>query len=247
MNDTIITKKCALYIRVSTTEQEKGFSLQAQEDELRKYVQDHGFEVVKVYKDNTSGTDPERESINRLLDDLENGTYDIVLATERDRLSRDPGFMGYIKFSIKRANKQLIIINEPPSKTEYDELIEGVIELFASFETKRRMRRILRGKKKAKEEMRVMYRAPFGYDNTKPYPTLNNDAKIVKQIFQDRIKHGMGYTQLMKKYNLSSRGRVSKILRNQFYIGMVKIDGKWIKGMHKPIITKEMFEKKNKR
>ncbi|MCG2718270.1 MAG: recombinase family protein, partial [Nanoarchaeota archaeon] len=211
-------------------------------DELRKYATGHDMDVVKVYKDNTSGTDPERESINKLLDDLENGTFDVVLATERDRLSRDPGFMGYIKFSIKRANKELIIINEPPSKTEYDELIEGVIELFASFETKRRMRRIIRGKKKAKEGMRVMYRAPFGYDNTKPYPTPNKDAETVKQIFQDKIK-GVGYTQMAEKYNLSSRGRVSKILHNKFYTGMVKIDGKWVQGKHHGIVTEEMFQK----
>ena len=30
------------------------------------------------------------------------------------------------------------------------------------------------------------------------------------------------------------------------YVGMVKIDGKWTQGMHKSIITKEMFEKEEK-
>ena len=47
----------------------------------------------------------------------------------------------------------------------------------------------------------------------------------------------------IKKYHLSGRGRCSKILRNKFYLGMVKIDGKWTQGMHTPIITTEMFEK----
>jgi len=47
----------------------------------------------------------------------------------------------------------------------------------------------------------------------------------------------------IKKYHLSGRGRCSKILRNKFYLGMVKIDGKWTQDKHTPIITKEMFEK----
>lgn len=235
-------KRAALYVRVSTTEQEKGFSLQAQEDKLRKYTAQHHLEVVKVYKDNTSGMDTERESINQLLDDLENNSFDTVLITERDRISRNPSFAGYIKFGIKRAGKELIAINEPQTKTEYDELIEGVVELFASFETRRRLRRIVRGKEKAKAEARVLYKVPFGYDSTKPYPVPNKDAEIIKKIFKERA-NGNGVRETAKKYGFKHPGTVTKILKNKFYAGYVKIDGKWTKGNHTPIISEELFER----
>ncbi len=47
--------RAALYVRVSTMEQSKKFSLKAQEDALRQHVDEEGLEVVCVYADQCNG------------------------------------------------------------------------------------------------------------------------------------------------------------------------------------------------
>jgi DNA invertase Pin-like site-specific DNA recombinase len=47
----IETNKCVIYIRVSSHEQEKGYSLSAQEKLLRKYAKDEGFEIVEFFRE----------------------------------------------------------------------------------------------------------------------------------------------------------------------------------------------------
>ena len=45
--------RAALYIRVSTLDQAReGYSLAAQENQLRAYCASHGYEAVKLYADN---------------------------------------------------------------------------------------------------------------------------------------------------------------------------------------------------
>ena len=91
--------KAALYVRVSTTEQSKKFSLDAQERELRKYVAEHAFEVHKVYRDHCSGMHWERqEELASLVADAEQKQFDVVLVTERDRLTRDPDGASILKY-----------------------------------------------------------------------------------------------------------------------------------------------------
>jgi len=43
--------RAALYVRVSTTEQSKKFSLKAQEEALRQHADEQQLEVVRVYAD----------------------------------------------------------------------------------------------------------------------------------------------------------------------------------------------------
>ena len=50
-----MSKKVILYIRVSTDKQaEKGYSLPAQEDKLRRYCAAKGYTVLKVFKEDYS-------------------------------------------------------------------------------------------------------------------------------------------------------------------------------------------------
>ena len=45
----IDSNKAVAYIRVSSREQEKGYSLSAQEKLLRKYAEDEGYEIVEFF------------------------------------------------------------------------------------------------------------------------------------------------------------------------------------------------------
>jgi DNA invertase Pin-like site-specific DNA recombinase len=77
-------KRAAIYIRVSTAEQETAM----QEAELREYCERRGWEL-KVYKDHGhSGTKQDRPALNSLLSDLRKRKFDVLVVWALDRLAR---------------------------------------------------------------------------------------------------------------------------------------------------------------
>src|SRR5699024_6348531 len=85
-----MSKKAAIYIRVSTEEQKKGYSIEAQESVIREYAKNKDYEVYDVYNDEGySGKDFNRPEIQRLFSDLANDKVDVILVWKVDRLSRN--------------------------------------------------------------------------------------------------------------------------------------------------------------
>lgn len=85
--------RAALYIRVSTEEQAMhGYSLQAQEDNLIQYAQEHGYKIVGIYRDEgNSARKPitKRKVVLQLLEDVEAGKLDLILFIKLDRWTRN--------------------------------------------------------------------------------------------------------------------------------------------------------------
>jgi DNA invertase Pin-like site-specific DNA recombinase len=237
--------RAGLYIRISTGEQ-SNFSLEGQEQELKKYCEENELEVYKVYSDKISGLEFEkREGLQRALDEAEKGKYNLLLCTETDRLARDPNVLGYVKLTLQINNIKIVAINEPEAKTEYDELIQGVVSLFSSFEAKRRKRRCLRGIKKAREQGKMINRCPFGYKfinigtpQSKVVPD-EEKSKIVKEIF-GRYARGDTMYKISKDITLP-KSTIRYVLLNPFYS-----DGK-LHGEHETLIDSETFEKTQKK
>jgi DNA invertase Pin-like site-specific DNA recombinase len=76
--------KVAIYCRVSTEDQYTS----KQEDICRLYCERNNFEVFKVYKDVISGVTSSRPEFNKLLEDMRNYKFNIIMVTKLDRLGR---------------------------------------------------------------------------------------------------------------------------------------------------------------
>ncbi|NKI20352.1 recombinase family protein [Paenibacillus dendritiformis] len=83
--------KVAIYIRVSTEEQKNaGCSLEAQEEELHRYVTSIGLTVFDVYRDGGySGKDFNRPDVQRLFSDMAQNKFQAIVVWRLDRLSRN--------------------------------------------------------------------------------------------------------------------------------------------------------------
>lgn len=79
-------KTTAIYVRVSTFDQEKG--ILSQEKALKDYVKAQGMENIKWYRDRLSGASLERPAFERLQKDIFNGKVGAVVCWKLDRLSR---------------------------------------------------------------------------------------------------------------------------------------------------------------
>ena len=78
-------KRAALYIRVSTGEQ----NTEAQERSLKEYVQRRGWKVQKIYRDQgVSGASSNRPALNELLRDCRRGSFDVLVVWKFDRFAR---------------------------------------------------------------------------------------------------------------------------------------------------------------
>lgn len=86
-----ITRRVAIYARVSTEEQaENGYSIDAQLDTLRKYCELYGGEIVSEYVDRgVSGKSIQgRYELQRLLKDAEEAKFDEVIVWKFNRMAR---------------------------------------------------------------------------------------------------------------------------------------------------------------
>ena len=81
------------YIRVSSEEQTKGYSPEAQQDMLNEWINDETWDFKKWYiEDGISGDHDKiakREKLAELREDAANDNFDAVLVWNLDRLSRD--------------------------------------------------------------------------------------------------------------------------------------------------------------
>ena len=86
-NDTtgFVREDCAIYARVSTTDQ----STEPQLLDLRAYVKARGWNLYREYIDEgISGTKDSRPALNRLMNDARKRKFDVVLVWRFDRFAR---------------------------------------------------------------------------------------------------------------------------------------------------------------
>ena len=80
------TSGVAVYLRVSTLDQEKG--LQSQEKALRDYLRGHGIDNATWYRDRLSGSTTNRPAFEAMQRDVFTGKVKTVICWKLDRLSR---------------------------------------------------------------------------------------------------------------------------------------------------------------
>ncbi|MFI9158523.1 IS607 family transposase [Kitasatospora aureofaciens] len=115
-----------LYVRVSgSTGQES--SLEAQETELRATATG---EVVRVFKDRSSGLREDRPGLNKLFQAVADGSVTVVRVTHEDRLARFG--VGWLKrlFAVHGAAVEIL---HPKKTGGRQELLEDFISLVTTF------------------------------------------------------------------------------------------------------------------
>lgn len=109
------TKRAVFYARVSTEEQAKeGFSIQAQVEEIRAYANTNNMQVVDEYIDEgASGKSISgRPQMKRLLENLRDNTFDVVIIYKIDRIARKSKDAMEIADLCDKANVSLLSLKE---------------------------------------------------------------------------------------------------------------------------------------
>jgi len=116
----------ALYVRVSSSKQEKAGSRERQLERLQAEATKRGFDNPKVYSE-TASAFGNREVMNKLIDSIIDGETKVIICEYMDRVSRVPALTHLILHICKRYGCEIICIDK--EETNPDELDTMMREL----------------------------------------------------------------------------------------------------------------------
>jgi DNA invertase Pin-like site-specific DNA recombinase len=123
--------KAAIYVRISTTEQ----NLSIQEQELRQFAANNNYDVYKVYSDTISGMKDSRPGLNELMKDSRLKLFDAVIVYKLDRLGRSLQHLLCIVEEWQKRGVAFISVSQGMDTTQASgKLIFAVIGAIAEFE-----------------------------------------------------------------------------------------------------------------
>ena len=115
------SNKVALYIRVSSAEQVKGYSLEAQADLLKRYATDHNMTVYKVYADEGKSANKalsKRTALLQMVADAEAKKFDTILFKDITRWSRNSYHYWIIQDRLDKCGCSWIAVEQPYLQTK---------------------------------------------------------------------------------------------------------------------------------
>lgn len=251
------------YIRVSTeTQAEKGGGLDVQRSALQKYAADNGITLEKIFCDaGISGTQESRPELDALLlETIREG--DTIIVHNTSRLWRSIFAQATVMKAVMDAKANIRSIDEPAfdiykyQKDPENYMISSMMGMLDQWERMTIARKLARGRtSKANKGDKPSGTCPYGYQYTADkkhiepdpdeVPTLRliftegqkgtSIEKIAKMLNDDGIKTRRG--------NLWTKASLHRIMRNNFYTGIVTHQGKEIPGNHEPLVSKVQFGK----
>ena len=254
--------------QASTDYGDDGYSLQAQGEACRRTADRLGADVVDEYVDRgKSARSADRPQLQAMLRRLSGDRdVDLVIVHKIDRLARNRADDVQIVLAIKKAGASLISasenIDETPSGTLLHAIMAGVAEFYSAnlgLEAKK-------GMKKKAELGGTPGNAPVGYINQRD----RNDGKDIGVVVgdPDRAHHiRWAFSEFAKGdhslaslcHELTGRGftlrataryperpihpsALQQVLRNRYYLGVVKFQGVEYPGRHETLVDPVTFE-----
>ncbi|WP_223155108.1 recombinase family protein [Alkalibacillus aidingensis] len=252
-------KRAVGYTRRSPRKQLEDTSIEKQTEEIIKYCERNGIELVEIYTDDLKsaksfdGRDAFKEMYNRTISKKENIDYIIVL--KQDRISRDTLDTLYIMKRLNSLDKHLIsIADNINTEDPKAEILVHIMSLVAQLEREFIAFRTNSGMEKKAEDGYFLGGKVFGYKTKDKELIIDPDeAKIVKYIFEKYAFNKWGYKKIASKLNIQgvqtkynnewTINSVKTILQNQIYIGNTKWREEYKKGQHSPIIEMSLWNK----
>ena len=251
------------YIRVSTeTQSEKGGGLDVQRAALRKYAQENGITIERIFEDaGISGTKESRPALDELLMETIKKD-DVIIVHNTSRLWRSIFAQATVMKAVEQAGANIRSIDEPNfdiykyQKDPENFMICGMMGMLDQWERMTIARKLARGRtNKANKGDKPSGVCPYGYRYTadKKHVEPNPDEVPALRLMFSEAQKGTSMAQIAqiltdrgmmtRKGTEWNRGTVNNLLKNRFYIGIVQHQGKEIKGNHEALISPVQFGK----
>ena len=262
--------RCAIYTRKSSDEGlDQSFnSLDAQREACEAYIKSQKHEGWKVlparYDDGgASGGNMDRDALQRLLSEIDQGRVDMVVVYKIDRLTRSLADFAKLVDRLDTAGASFVSVTQQfNTSTSMGRLTLNVLLSFAQFErevTAERIRDKIAASKKKGLWMGGL--VPLGYDKRDDGLEINQaEAETVRSLFQAYVRfgnvrrlkqHADDLEYRTKTRTLTSgrvvegkpftRGRLYHLLSNPIYRGKIRHKAELYEGVHDAVIDEELW------
>ena len=251
------TKKFFIYTRKSTDDKDRQVrSIGDQLAELKELAKKEMIEIADVFVEKQTAKIPGRPVLNEMLERMEKGEAEGILAWHPDRLARnsvdggkiiylvDTGVIKDLKFSTfwfdpTPQGKFMLSIAFSQSKYYVDNLSEN----------------IKRGHRQKLKNGIWPQKAPIGYLNDKEKKIIVPDSERKNYVIKAFEAYASGkYTLRQIKEMVNGLGLRSwedqelsvsnfhNMLTNPIFCGLIRYNGEIYEGKHEPIISKKLFD-----
>lgn len=180
----------ALYLRVSSDEQERSGTIETQREELLQYCERERLTVGKVYEDDGYSTTvfprmEDRPDGKALIQAVERGEVRTLVIWKLDRLARDAFHILATVSFLTNHKVKLLSPNEEYADDPTGFMMTGIRAVFAQYERDEIRRRTLAGKNRiARSGNWWGGPLPLGYQVGEDFPLVpSSKASIAEQIF----------------------------------------------------------------
>lgn len=248
-----------IYARYSSQHQ-KEESIEGQIRVCKEYAEKNGMTIIENYIDRgISGTTDNRAEFQRMIKDSVKRQFAVVLVYKFDRFARDRYDSAHYKSVLKKNGAKLVSAQEHIPDSPEGIILESVLEGMAEYYSVELAQRVTRGlTERALKSKAVGAQTLLGYKISpdRYYVLDENAVPIVQKIFQDyddgkRVCHIVA--DLNERGFKTARGKkftadnVHRALRNIKYTGVYSFSGIINECGMPQIVTKEQFERVQKR
>ena len=247
----------AIYVRVSSEEQVEGFSIDAQREKCLAKAASNEWVVYKVYEDpGFSAKDDHRPAFQQMMSDARRGLFKSIIVHKLDRLMRNVELTARY---FKELSEMDVMLTSESEKFDFSSssgrLYFNMMAVFAQWYLENLSAEVIKAKELMFKRGIHNGRVPFGYDkkDKKAIPFIVvEEAKVVSKAFElyatgeytdRRIADFLNENSSTRRGRTWSKDTVRDLLQNEFYIGMVRHYDDLNEGLHKPVITRALYDR----
>lgn len=249
------------YIRVSTQKQGGGVSLIEQKSAIEEFAKKKNLTIVHWFEEKVTAAKEGRPAFNEMMDLLAKGKAKGTCFHKIDRSSRNYGDWNRINILADQGVDFYSVSDGINLSEETSRLPADILAAISTHYIRNLRREVMKGFYGRLKQGLYPLPAPLGYNDMGGGKVKEINpfyGPLVRETFELYCTGNYGIISLAQEMNKRGlRGQkggkvtksgVSRILRNPFYIGIIKIkktDEVFV-GLHKPIVSKILFNKAQK-
>ena len=249
--------------RVSSREQEReGFSLEVQEDALRRYAEQNNGQISRLYRiAETASKRDERKTFKELIAYAKQhaGRLDGILFFKVDRAARN--LFDYVELERLEVDHgvPVIYVSQPTENTPAGRMMRRTLANMAAFYTEQQSIDVRDGHARRIQSGFFVGKAPYGYRNIRKdgrglievdpitAPKVGRifelyawETHTLDTLLEQLAREGITYTDASPRF---VRSKLYDILTSRAYIGEVRYQQRWYPGAHDSLVSRSTFDR----